>query len=83
MTMWPLLSFADEHGFAKDFSAEGAAAGKEGNVGAAAAVGEAVARLKDLKLGARLGSMGERVLTNLNPGRVLAETVEVPVGILG
>ena len=75
---------AAEHGFAKDFSADDATAGSQGSASAAAAVGGAVvARLKDLKLGERLGSVGDRVLTNFNPGRVLAETVKVPVGILG
>jgi hypothetical protein len=47
-------------------------------------VGEAVvARLRDLKLSERLGSLGDKVLTNWNPGRVLEETIDVPVGILG
>ena len=78
-----------EHGFAKDFSAVDAAPSKHGGAGAgqqAAAVGEAVvARLRDLKLAAseQLGSLGDKVLTNWNPGRVLEETIDVPVGILG
>ena len=47
-------------------------------------MGEAVgARLRDLKLSERLGSLGDKVLTNWNPGRVLEETIDVPVGILG
>ena len=76
-----------EHGFAKDFSAVDAAPSKQGGAGAgqqAAAVGEAVvSRLRHLKLGERLGSLGDKVLTNWNPGRVLEETIDVPVGILG
>ena len=47
-------------------------------------MGEAVvSRLRHLKLGERLGSLGDKVLTNWNPGRVLEETIDVPVGILG
>ena len=50
----------------------------------AAAVGEAVvARIRELKLGERIGNLGGKVMTNLQPDRVLNETIEVPVDILG
>jgi hypothetical protein len=50
----------------------------------AAAVGEAVvARIRELKLGERIGNLGGKVMTNLQPDRVLQETIEVPVDILG
>jgi hypothetical protein len=75
-------------GVARDFAAaDGAAAASSGAARAgqqAAAVGEAVvATFRDLKLGEKLGFLGDKVLTNIHPDRVLQEIVEVPVGILG
>jgi len=81
------------HGFAKDFSTAeksgGGLSAEKSGVGLsagqhAAAVGEAVvARIRELKLGERIGNLGGKVMTNLQPDRVLQETIEVPVDILG
>lgn len=75
-----------QHGGARDFSVigDGATSGAARAGQQAAAVGEAVvATFREWKLGERLGSLGDKVLTNIHPDRVLSETVEVPVGILG
>ena len=89
---------AGVHGGATDFGAtasetvHGGAAGEGTNMaGVLSGVG---ARIADLKLGEKLGTLGQRlgtlaegtgdkVLVTWNPDRVLAETVEVPVGIVG
>ena len=89
---------ASVHGGATDFGAtasetvHGGAAGEGTNMaGVLSGVG---ARIADLKLGEKLGTLGQRlgtlaegtgdkVLVTWNPDRVLAETVEVPVGIVG
>lgn len=76
-----------QQGVARDFGAAdggGASSGAARAGQQAAAVGEAVvATIRDLKLGERLGSLGDKVLTNIHPDRVLQEIVQVPVGILG
>jgi hypothetical protein len=71
-------------GLSAEKSGGGSSAEKSGGGLSAAAVGEAVvARIRELKLGERIGNLGGKVMTNLQPDRVLQETIEVPVDILG